>query len=345
MSTPAQAASPRRLQRARQAGDFPRSSLLKRAIIWGAGLCVLPSATVSLWTWGREQIRSAINASATDLDSLASAARTALTSLVKLSLPLLLVASVTALAAHVAEARSLSFEKGARSRAYRAGTLDRLAQIFSGYSLASKLLQVVGAATLAGYSWQWWRKHAVDVAATLGQVSKARQLSIITAMHLAWIALFIGLAVGGIDFLMAWRSWLQRLKLSRTEQLQEQRESEGDPLLKSQRARLRQDCLVEPPLNPPIEATLVVHAHFHQAIMLRYVPSESATPRILQVSVGHMARRFIEDSLRLNIAVVEDSVLSGALAHCEAGAPIPEALYTKVAELLGELAIDAASRP
>jgi type III secretion system FlhB-like substrate exporter len=87
-----------------------------------------------------------------------------------------------------------------------------------------------------------------------------------------------------------------------------------------------------------------VHARFRLAVLLRYAPAESATPRVLQVSVAHMARRIIGDCRRLDIAIVEDSALTEALARCEAGAPIPEALYPRVAELLGGLAIDTSQR-
>ena len=332
-------ASPRRLQRARQAGDFPQSALLKRTFVWGAGLCVLPSATLSLWTWGGDQIRRAIRANVTDSIDFASAASGALTSFVKLSIPLLLVASVTAVAAHFAQARGLSIKNDSRWKPHRSGPLDRFAQLLSRRTLASQLLQVATAATLAGYSWQWWRRHAVDFASTLGQASKARQLSIIAAVHLAWVAFFIGMVMGGIDLLMSHRAWLQRLKPSRAEQLQEQRESEGDPWLKSQRASQRQELLVDPASTSSSDATVVVHARFQLAVPLRYVPSESAAPRVLQVSVGDTARRIIDESLRLDIAVVESSALATALARCEPGASIPEALFSEVAELLRDLAI------
>jgi flagellar biosynthesis protein FlhB len=339
MSSPTQSASPRRLQRARQAGDFPQSTLLKTTFIWGAGLCVLPSATHSLWTWGGDQIRRAIHANVAESNDFASAASAALTGFVKLSIPLLLVASVTAVAAHVAQARGFSIKNDSRWRLHRSGPWDRFAQLLSRRSLASQLLQVAAAATLAGYSWQWWRRHAVDVASTLGQASKARELSIITSIHLAWVAFIISLVMGGIDLLMSHRAWLQRLKPSRAEQQQEQRESEGDPLLKSRRASLRQELLVDPALTSLIDATVVVHARFQLTVSLRYVPSESAAPRVLQVAVRDNARRIIDESLRVDIAVVENSALATALARCEPGTPIPEVLFSEVAELLRDLAI------
>jgi len=331
-STRTEPASPRKLQRAREAGDHPRSALLRLGLVWAVGLCVLPSAVSSLWNYGKLHIRQAIQAGRTDALDLGLAARHELSQALTLSLPLLAVLLAADVALHVAENRGFAFTRTARS----APGVHR-AELLSARSLALRGLQWLSMAVLAAYGWYWWRGHVHDVAATLASTHKAQQLSVVTVLHFAWVAGFIWCVCGCIDWAVARRSWLQQLKMSRAERQHEQRDAEGDPWLGSYRHQLRQQSLTESAVSALQNATLVIHAGFELAVLLRYVPALDSAPRVLAVATGATARRILGDALSAGIPIVDDLALTRVLARCSPGSPISEAQYEKVASILGNL--------
>ena len=329
-------ASPRKLQRARESGDHPRSVLLRLGLVWAVGLCVLPSAVGSLWSYGKLQLQRAIQAGHTDALNLGLAASHELSHALSLSLPLMAVLLAANFALHVAENRAFTA---------RSATGSNLVESFSVRSLALHGLQWLAMVALAAYGWHWWRSHVNDVAATLASTHKAQQLSVVTALHLAWVAGIIWCVCGFIDWAVARQNWLQQLKMSRRERQREQREAEGDPWLALHRHQLRQQSLTGSDVSALQSATLVIHAGFEMAVLLRYVPEQDSAPRVLAVATGATARRILGDALSAGIPLVEELTLTRLLARRSPGSPIPEAQYENVASILGNLAMVAATAP
>jgi flagellar biosynthetic protein FlhB len=296
------------------------------------GLCVLPSAVGSLWNYGKLHLQRAIQAGRNNAVDLDLAARHELSQALWLSLPLLAVLLAADFAVHVAENRGLAVTRPARSAAGA-----HLVELFSARSLALRGLQWLSMAALATYGWYWWRSHVHDVAATLTSAHKAQQLSAVTALHFAWVAGLIWCGCGCVDWAVARQSWLQQLKMSHAEKRQEQREAEGDPWLALHRHQLRQQSLTESVVSALQSATLVIHAGFEMAALLRYVPERDSAPRVLAVATGAMARRIIGDALSAGIPLVADPPLTRVLALRAPGSPISEAQYEKVASILGNL--------
>lgn len=325
-------ASPRKLQRAREAGDHPHSAILRLGLVWTAGLCVLPSAVGSLWNYGKLQIQRAIQAGHADTVDLGLTACHELSQALSLSLPLLAVLLATDLALHVAENRGLAFTSAARF-----GPGARLVAVFSVRSLALHGLQWLTICALATYGWHWWRSHVYDVSATLASTPKAQRLSAVTALHFAWVAGFTWCVCGCIDWALARWTWLRQLNMSRAEKLHEQREAEGDPWLALRRNQLSQESLAGLVDDALQSATLLIHASFEMAVLLRYVPDEDTAPRILSVATGAMARKILGDAASAGVPLAEDAPLARVLAGRSPGSPIPEAQYAQVALLIGSL--------
>jgi len=84
-------------------------------------------------------------------------------------------------------------------------------------------------------------------------------------------------------------------------------------------------------------ATLVIHAGFEMAVLLRYDPEQDTAPCVLTVVTGATARRILGDALSAGIPLAEDPALTRLLARRSPGSPIPEAQYENVASILGNL--------
>jgi flagellar biosynthetic protein FlhB len=143
------------------------------------------------------------------------------------------------------------------------------------------------------------------------------------------------LVLGALDY--AWVKWrhLQELKMTKQEVKDEQKESEGDPKVKSrlrslqfERAR-RRIVLVVP------EADVIVTNPTHYAVALKYDPKRASAPVVLAKGVDHLALKIREIARQHKVMIVENRFLARELyAQVKENAEIPESLYVAVAEVL-----------
>ena len=339
MSARTEPASPRRQRRAREAGDFPASQLLNSALILAASICVLPAAISSLWNLGKCELIAAFDAQPRDLAALQLAAMHGLEHLIAQSLPLLCVAAGASWVAQSSQAQAMLLSKAAQSVNDGLGLARGARQLFSVRAISALAVHCAEAATFVGLGWFGWSTHARSLAETLGRISQAPKLSASLAWQLACLACWVGLVFGALDWLIANQVWRWRLRVSRAERLREQRETQGDPRWKAERGRLAQAAAAAPTVTALHDVTVVVYAGYQVAIAIRYDASEMAAPRVVRVERGLWAKKLVEEFQHIDLArIVQNASLAHALAHTDIGAPIAEALYPQVAELLGAIA-------
>jgi flagellar biosynthetic protein FlhB len=147
------------------------------------------------------------------------------------------------------------------------------------------------------------------------------------------VAAFFVLAVA--DWLWRWYQLEKSLRMTRQEIVQENRESEGDPLVKSRqlsiaRARARQRML-----QNVRKADVVVTNPTHVAVALQYDLDAAPAPVVLAMGQRKLAQRIKELARKYNVPVIENPPIARALlATAQVGKPIPSALYAAIAEIL-----------
>src|SRR5664280_1048728 len=337
MATRSEPASPRKLRRAREFGDYPASPALTNALTLGAALCVLPSMLAWLWAFAGEHLRIAIRSSAIDSTSLAWASNLAIVNLVKISVPLFVVTAAAALASKLAMTRGLLPGRGPDLGSQLLNPLRGIARLFTWRNIVALLSSIALCLAVLAYSLGWFRSHAATIVGTLGNLHGGQHLIAITAKQLAWFAFFVWLAVGCTDYIFAHRDWLNRNMMSTDEKQREQKEAEGDPLISIQRSRLRRQILSESTAWSVAEATVVIQHSARLAVVLLYVPSEASSPRLLGVCIANQAVTIVVEAQRHNVPVVDNPALAQALSGCAVGESIPEPLYGPVAETLGAI--------
>jgi len=292
-------------------------------------LPVLPSTVASLWEFGRTELSRIINTGHTEQLDLTRAMRAGLTHVVWLASPLMTLAFIASLVAHVAESRGLPVARG-----HRASNWERISLAISRESAAAGMVRWFSLAALVAATGYGCRNHLEALATTLGRTTVGRELAGIAALRLAWIAVGVWLLFGGLEYLVSRRAWLRRHAMSDTERRREQREIEGDPWVAVLRAERHREVLRDSALASLHEARLVIHARFEISVILGYTATQDAAPRVLDVCAGAMARRVISESVGAGVPSAEDERLTRALARCHPGDFIPESAYGAVAELL-----------
>jgi len=127
----------------------------------------------------------------------------------------------------------------------------------------------------------------------------------------------------------------RQLRMTREEVRQENKESEGDPQVKShirsqQREIARRRMMAEIP-----NADVVVTNPTHFAVALRYQDGTAGAPRVVAKGADLLAARIRELAQEHRVPILQAPPLARALyRHTELGDEIPAALYSVVAEIL-----------
>ena len=147
-------------------------------------------------------------------------------------------------------------------------------------------------------------------------------------------AVFAGLILAAADVFVIMRRNRKRTRMTKKEVKDENKSSEGDPLIKGQR-RSRQLAMSRNRMMAAIvDADVVLVNPTHFAIALKYEPGKSA-PRVVAKGAGVIALRIREQAETDRVPIVKDIPLTRALhSACDLGDEIPVDLYTAVARVL-----------
>lgn len=141
--------------------------------------------------------------------------------------------------------------------------------------------------------------------------------------------------IAGIDVPYQLYQYAEKLKMTKEEVKQEHKETEGSPEIKGrirqqQREMARRRMMAEIP-----KADVVITNPTHYAVAVQYKGENMRAPIVLAKGTDAVAMKIREIAAENNIATVEAPKLARALfAHTELNHEIPEALYSAVAEVL-----------
>lgn len=136
------------------------------------------------------------------------------------------------------------------------------------------------------------------------------------------------------DLLLA--RWLhaRSLRMSRDEVKQEHKQQEGDPRAKAKRKALHRQLALAGPARSVAKATVVVVNPTHLAVALRYAPEECPSPYVVARGREEEAFEIRKAARAMRVPIVRDIPLARGLIHCEPGDEIPEELFLAAAAIL-----------
>lgn len=154
------------------------------------------------------------------------------------------------------------------------------------------------------------------------------------AAGLLQAAIGAGLVLAALDVLVVMRRNRKQTRMTKREVRDENKNSDGDPLIRSQR-RARQLAMSRNRMISAIGSSDVVLVNpTHIAVAITYEPGKSA-PRVVAKGAGVIAQRIREKAEEERVPIVKDIPLARALhAGCKLGDEIPVELYNSVARVL-----------
>lgn len=335
-------ATAQRKKRAREQGDIVKSRDLTGALGMAAGTLALGAvAQHFLWDW-REAFERCLDMG-THLDlSLQSGA--VVNSLMRASMvPSLIVLAfvmaaslILALAVGMAQTGGVRFyPEMLQAKGDRLNPATNAKNIFSLHSASRMGKSVVPAAVVMVLAAHWMERSVVSLPVlSLERIpamfeSQYQLLLASSGVLLAWSAL---------DYLIEWRSWEQRLKMSHQEMREEYKQNEGNPQIRG-RIRSIQRQMRHRKLRADVsQATVLIVNPTHYAVALDFNFETMQAPKVLAKGRNLVAQQMKEEARWAGVPIIENPPLARSLFRSvEPGHAIPRDLYATVAAILAFL--------
>lgn len=216
-------------------------------------------------------------------------------------------------------------------------SVDRIVSMFSPKAALGRIIKSL--AKLA----------AVGTVAALAAGKELRDFIDVPALDAPLLAVRLGGAVGRIalysslvllplaiiDYILAKRRLMARMRMTHAEVKREFREQEGDPTTKRRRRQRMRELARRRVAQAVKEADVVLVNPTEYAVALRYKSGEDRAPRVLAKGKGEPAERIRELARQAGVPIVAEPPLTRMLYKLvPEGREIPTALYKAVAEVL-----------
>lgn len=332
-------ASPKRLEKAREEGDVPRSrELATVTVLLATGLSMLMMSS-HLGDALKLSMKSGLRferSVAYDPIILLMKISDSIYTLLLAFAPLALVLLVVAIASPALIGGWVFSEKALAPKFSKLNPMKGLSNMFSKNS-AAELFKSIGKAILVGTV--AYIVFARDIEPILGlsilpldaSISQVSDLMLFAFLSIVAALVFIA----AIDVPFQLYNYAEKLKMTKQEVKQESKESEGNPEIKArirqqQREMARRRMMAEIP-----KADVVITNPTHYAVAIKYKEDGMRAPVVVAKGADAVALRIREIAAENNVLTLESPKLARAIfAHTELGKEIPEALYSAVAEIL-----------
>ena len=328
----------RRLQKAREEGQFPNAREFVSALQFMVFLGLLGAFGAGWLREFRRTMRSLfVMAYARELDA---AAMTALGRQLfwRHLLPLAIggagVVAATLLFRLVTTRFGLSLKKLVPDGA-RFNPLSRLKELPR--QTVPALFQAM--ALLPLFLWAVWAIARDQLEAflslPLGSVESGVGFMGASLMELFWKAALVFMLVGSFDLYRQMRRHTRDLRMSKQEIREEMKEVEGNPQMRGRIRRLQRDRARRNMMKEVATATAVVVNPTHFAVAIRYRLESMAAPLVVAKGKNYLALRIRRRAVENQVPIIENPPLAQALyKSVEVGQEIPPRLYRAVAEIL-----------
>lgn len=135
-------------------------------------------------------------------------------------------------------------------------------------------------------------------------------------------------------FFQRWK-FNKDLMMTKQEVKEENKQSEGDPLVKSHIKSKQFEMARRRMIKDIPTADVVITNPTHFAVALKYELGKSGAPKVVAKGMDHLAQRIKQIAAEHNVPMHEDVFLARSLYKaCDVGDEIPEKLFKAVAQIL-----------
>src|ERR1700722_470550 len=338
-------ATPQRKKKAREQGDSVHSRELLSAMAMLGGVMMLGALSNGFVSrWGKvyvESLRSA-TAHASGLDGqggqqllIGAVQRILIPALLPVGL-VMAAAFTGALVSGVAQSGGVQIHpKAVEFKFSKLNPVTNLGNLFSLRSATRLVKSLVPAAVMVVLGWGVLKALMVPMPV----MSLLRLPATFSAAYgLALDAAWVTLVWSGLDYVIEWRSWNQRLKMSKQEMREEMRDAMGNPQIKAKVRQIQRAMRKRKVKADMSRASVVITNPTHYAVALEFSFETMSAPTVLAKGRDLLAAEIREEARWAGVPIIENPPLARSLYKMvEPGQSIPFELYATVAGILAYL--------
>jgi flagellar biosynthetic protein FlhB len=332
-------ATAQRKKKAREDGDVVRSRELLSAVAMLAGVLALGAVSRGfVVAWGRIYVEC-LGAVATGEVSSETVIDALRRTLAPAALPIAVVmgaAFLGALGTGIAQGGGLGLHPKAIALKFnKLNPVTNLGNLFSLRSAARLSKSLVPAGVMTLFGWNALRGLMLGSPALSTYRLSAMFL---VAYRLILDAAWVSLVWSALDYVVEWRSWSERLKMTKQEMREEMKEAGGNPQIKGRIRQIQRAMRRRKVKADMSRASVVVTNPTHYAVALEFNFETMQAPTVLAKGRDLQAAEIREAARWAGVPTIENPALARSLYRAvEPGQSIPFELYQAVAGILAFL--------
>lgn len=332
-------ASPKRLEKAREEGDVPRSREL-------ATVTVLLAAGFAMLMMGGQLADALKTSMSSGLSFQRAYAYDPMLLLMKISdniynlllafSPLALILFFVAIASPALIGGWVFSEKALIPKFGKLNPITGFSNMFSKNSVA-ELVKSIAKAILVGLISYIVISHDMDSILSLSLLPLNESIAEVNHLLLSsFLAIVSALVlIAAIDVPFQLYQYAEKLKMTKEEVKRESKESDGNPEIKSRIRQQQREMSRRRMMSEIPNADVVITNPTHYAVAIKYKEGGMLAPVVVAKGADAVALKIREIADEHKVLIVESPKLARAIyTHTELEHEIPEALYTAVAEIL-----------
>lgn len=256
--------------------------------------------------------------------------------MIKLVIPILLVAIVIAILGNMLQQKWMVTAKPLQPKFSKISPISGFKRMFSVRQLVEliKSIAMISIIMIVVYNTV---KSKMNILLTFYDVGLNIALSTIGS-----IIIDLGIKISAVFLIVGFADlFYQRIKFKNDNMMTKQeikdefKNTEGDPQVKGQIKRRMQEVSRRRMMQQLPEADVVITNPTHFAVALKYEPDAGKAPVVIAKGADYLAFQIKDKAKEYNIAIVENKPLARILYHnIDIGMEIPPELYQAVAEIL-----------
>lgn len=313
-------------------------SLMSLFIILKIYLSKLGTGLIDVYTQAYNSISKVVDDSYNGLPirTAGSVMQQVIIDMIKLVIPILLVAIVIAILGNMLQQKWMVTAKPLQPKFSKISPISGFKRMFSVRQLVEliKSIAMISIIMIVVYNTV---KSKMNILLTFYDVGLNTALSTIGS-----IIIDLGIKISAVFLIVGFADlFYQRIKFKNDNMMTKQeikdefKNTEGDPQVKGQIKRRMQEVSRRRMMQQLPEADVVITNPTHFAVALKYEPDAGKAPVVIAKGADYLAFQIKDKAKEYNIAIVENKPLARILYHnIDIGMEIPPELYQAVAEIL-----------
>jgi len=333
-------ATPRKIQKAREKGEVPRSREITGIIpMWSVLLYLVFGGAVltSLMNYVRTALQRSCEFRLTD-GSVVELFKADSMQAGMLLLPLFTVILVVTIAVHFLQTGFMFSGTPLAPDISKINPLQGMKRYFSLNMVVETLKGILKVIVLGMVLFFVLKAQFTTLPLMVDMnIHNVQMFSFHQIFRLMLIATIVITIFAAADF--AYQRWYfsRNLRMTKQEIKEEHKEVEGSPLVKARMKSLQREMARRRMMQEVPKADVVITNPTHYAVCLKYDPKAMGAPRVIAKGQNLIAEKIKEVARTNGIPLFEDKPLARSLFPLDIGQEVPEAFYKAVATILAHV--------